>query len=228
MELNFLEFGEGKPPIVFIHGWQQDCHSFTPLVPFLFKQRKLFLIELPGFGQSELPQKISSSKDYALAVKYWLLKKKITPVTLVGHSYGGKIATLVAYQNPKIITKLILIAPSGIPEPKIWYRFKELIPTPIKRVVRSFLVSRDYKNAGRLRPLFKNIVKEDLRPIYAKIKSPTLVIWGKEDNELSPDLGENIHQLIPNSRLEIVSGNHFVFQQNPEEIANLIANFINK
>jgi pimeloyl-ACP methyl ester carboxylesterase len=226
MEPNFLEFGEGKTPIVFIHGWQQDCHSFTPLVPFLFKQHRLFLIELPGFGKSNLPKTINSSADYARILEEWLLKKKLAPIILVGHSFGGKIAALIAYHNPKIIAKLILIASSGIPESKIWYHFKMLVPPWIKRIIAPLLVSRDYKSAGNLQPLFKNIVKEDLRPIYPQIKSPTLIIWGKEDKELPLKFGKAIHQLIPKSRLEIVSGNHFVFQQNPQEIADLIANFI--
>lgn len=228
MELNFLEFGEKETPIVFIHGWEQDSCSFTPLVPFLFKKHRLFLMELPGFGKSDLPQTINSSEDYAQMVENWLLKEKITPVILVGHSYGGKIATLVAFHNPKIVSNLILIAPSGVPEPKIWYCFKRFIPTPIKRFIAPFLESRDYKNAGKLQPLFKEIVKEDLRPIYPEIKLPTLIIWGKEDKELPLKYGEIIHKLIPSSKLEIIDGDHFMFQQNPSEIAKLIANFVKK
>ena len=86
--------------------------------------------------------------------------------------------------------------------------------------------SRDYKQAGELLPIFKTIVKEDIRPIFSKINTPTLIIWGKNDQELPSEDGKKIHQLIKKSKLAIIAGDHFPFWENPQKVAKLINQFI--
>lgn len=233
MKIDYLQFGQRKKPaILFLHGWQQDKRSFSPLVPFLHSSYCLFLLDLPGFGKSDLPPPKFSSFEYAKVIASWARQKKLKKVVLVGHSFGGKVAAIIAACYPRLASKLILIASAGLPHPKRWYRLKSLLPRWLQKTIspvfRPILASRDYKQAGQLLPIFKTIVQEDLRPIFSKIKTLTLIIWGKDDQELSPKDGEKIHQLIKNSQLVIVKGNHFPFWQNPSKIAKLIDEFIKK
>jgi pimeloyl-ACP methyl ester carboxylesterase len=232
MQLKYLSFGQIGKNIVFLHGWQQDKRSFSSLVPFLYKQYQLYLVDLPGFGQTPMPKTDSSFKEYCQIVVSWLNQKKISPVILVGHSFGGKMASLITALHPELIEKLILIAPSAIAQPKFWYPLKDRLPKKliklISPILKPFIVSRDYQNAGNLLPLFKTFVKEDLRPYFSEIKVPTLLLWGKQDEELSLAHARVIHRLIPNSRLEIIPGGHSFFQTQPEETARLIDNFIRK
>lgn len=88
------------------------------------------------------------------------------------------------------------------------------------------MASRDYKEAGKLLPLLKNLVKEDLQKNFSEIKAPTLIIWGENDKELNKENGKTIKKLIKNSKLKIVEGDHFPFLENPKKIARLIENFI--
>jgi len=226
----YLEFGEGKKPIVFLHGWQADSRSFTPLVPFLFKNYHLYLLDLPGFGKTNPPPSSFSSFDYAKEITRFIKTKKIKNLVLVGHSFGGKVASIIAAKHPRLISHLILIAPSGIPHPKFYYKFKNLLPSKIKAKIpfflKLFLASEDYKNAGKLLPVFKTIVKEDLRPIFSKIEIPTLLIWGKEDGQLPLKDGKTIKSLIKTSKLVITKGDHWPFLKNPQKIAHLIDKFI--
>lgn len=230
MKINYLQFGKRGQPIIFLHGWQQNSRSFSTLVPFLYKNYRLFLLDLPGFGKSEFPPIDFSSFDYAKVIIEWIKKKRLKEVILVGHSFGGKIAAIITAQEPNLVSKLILIASAGIPHPKKYYRFKKIIPSRlIKKIpfcLRSVFVSRDYKQAGKLLPIFKNIVKEDLRPIFSRINIPTLIIWGKNDKELSVKDGKKIHQLIKKSKLTITAGGHFPFWENPQKAAKLINQFI--
>ncbi len=230
MKINYLQFGKRGQPIVFLHGWQQNSRSFATLVPFFYKDYRLFLFDLPGFGKSEFPPPGFSSFDYAKAVSGWLKEKGLKKVILVGHSFGGKIAAIIAYQEPTLILKLVLIASAGLPHSKKYYQLKKFIPPRlIKKIpscLRSVFVSRDYKQAGELLPIFKTIVKEDIRPIFSKISNPTLIIWGKNDQELPTEDGKKIHQLIKKSKLAIISGDHFPFWENPQKVAKLINQFI--
>lgn len=230
MELEYLQFGKKEPKIIFLHGWQQRKQSLTPLVPFLYKNHRLYFLGLPGFGKVKMPSTITGSKEYAELVARWLKKKKLLPAILVGHSFGGKIATLIALNHPKLISHLILIASSGIPQPKWWYPIKDIVPQKIRKslfpIFGSLLTSQDCQTAGPLLPFLKNIVKEDLRPQFKKIKIPTLIIWGKNDQELPIKHGKTIHRSIPKSQLKILPGDHFPFQKNPQKMANLILKFI--
>ncbi len=231
MKINYLQFGKKGQPIVFLHGWQQNSRSFTTLVPFFYRDYRLFLLDLPGFGKSEFPPPGFSSFDYAKAVSEWLKEKKLKKVILVGHSFGGKIAAIIAYQEPTLILKLVLIASAGLPYPKKYYQLEKFVPPRLIKKIPSFLrsvfASRDYKQAGELLPIFKTIVKEDIRPIFSKINVPTLIIWGKNDQELPSEDGKKIHQLVKKSKLAIIPGGHFPFWENPQKVAKLINQFIN-
>ena len=57
---------------------------------------------------------------------------------------------------------------------------------------------------------------------------PTLIIWGKDDKELSAENGKKINSMINGSKLEIVEGNHFPFWDNPQKVAELIDDFVNE
>lgn len=228
MELSFLEFGGKGKIIVFLHGWQQDKKSFSPLVPFLFKKYHLFLLDLPGFGNSDFPLKNYNSSDYANIVADWIKERKLKDIILVGHSFGGKVAAIVTEKNPKLVKKLILIASAGIVEKEKNEFFKKISPKFIKDFLRPFFVGRDYKQAGKLLPVFKIIVKEDISEIFKKIKVPTLIIWGENDKELSVGNGEKINGMISKSRLEIIDGRHFPFWDKPQKTAELIDNFVNE
>lgn len=228
MELSFLEFGEKEKIIVFLHGWQQDKKSFSSLVPFLFKKYHLFLLDLPGFGNSDFPAENFNSFDYARVVADWIKERKLKEIVLVGHSFGGKVAAIIAEKNPKVVKKLVLIASSGIVEKEKYTLFKKLSPKFLKDFLRPYFVGRDYKEAGKLLPVFKTIVKEDISETFSKVKVPTLIIWGKDDKELSAENGKKINSLIERSQLKIVDGGHFPFWDNPQKVAELIDDFINE
>lgn len=232
MRINDLHFGKKGLPLVFLHGWQQDGRSFLPLIPFLQQNYRLFFLDLPGFGQSETPPLDFSSFDYARVITDWLKKKKFKKIVLVGHSFGGKIAAIMAAQNFKPIAKLILISNSGLPSVAKWSLLKKLVPDFfLKRIpkrLKMIFASRDYKEAGLLLPIFKTVVKEDISQELTEIKVPTLIIWGKDDQEIPLKDGQKMKKLIPKSRLVVVNGDHFPFWHDPQKIADLIKNFIEK
>ncbi|MBU4209836.1 alpha/beta hydrolase [Patescibacteria group bacterium] len=228
MSISFNHFGNKKnQSIVFLHGWQQNKNSFNQLIPFLYKKYNLYFLDLPGFGHSPKPPNSATSFDYANILYKWITEQKIKKPVLIGHSFGGKIASIITSTHPKKIHKLILIASSGITHPKFWYSLNQYIPTFIKKFIKPLLFSQDYKQAKNLLPIFKNIVKEDIKPIFEKITNLTLIIWGKNDKELPTKDAQQIHQLIPQSKIKIIKNtNHFPFWQKPKKIALIIDRFI--
>jgi len=229
MKIDFSEFGQKGEVIVFLHGWQQDKKSFFPLVPFLFRKYHLYLLDLPGFGGSQFPPLHFSSFDYAEVIAQWLKRKRLKKVILVGHSFGGKVAAIIAAKNPLYVAKLILISNSGIKASLGFEKISLLgkyLPESIKILLLPLFASKDYREAGKLLPIFKTIVKEDIRDIFSKIKTPTLIIWGKRDRELPWQHGKLINQLIRQSELVLLEGDHFPFWQYPDKVAGEIDRFI--
>lgn len=232
MQINYLQFGEKGLPLVFLHGWQQNSHSFLPLVNFFYKDYRLFFLDLPGFGKSEKPPDNFSSFDYARVITDWLRKKNFKKIILIGHSFGGKIAAIISSQNPSLVSKLVLIGNSGLPYPSRVTAFKRIIPKFLLKKIPTSLkmvfASRDYKQAASLLPVFKTVVKENISQKLAEIKISTLIIWGKDDQEIPLKYGQKMQKLISKSKLVVVDGDHFPFWQNPQKTANIIKEFLKK
>lgn len=230
MRINYLQFGENGLTLVFLHGWQQDSRSFLLLVPFLHQYYRLFFLDLPGFGQSGKPPDSFTSFDFARVIVDWLRKKKFKKIVLIGHSFGGKIAAIIASQNPHLISKLILISSSGLPySPKLILLQKVMPNSLLKKIpmrLKMIFASRDYKEAGLLLPIFKTVVKENIQSLLPEIKMPTLIIWGKNDREIPFKNVQAMQKLITKSKLAIVDGDHFPFWQDPQKIAKIINEFI--
>jgi pimeloyl-ACP methyl ester carboxylesterase len=96
INLHFEEHGSGEP-VLFIHGFGANTYSWRHLIPLLSARHRLLLVDLKGFGKSPKPQ----DNDYAIYHQVRLLaafirQHDLRNPTIVGHSYGGGIALLLA------------------------------------------------------------------------------------------------------------------------------------
>ena len=172
-------------------------------------------------------------------------EEKKKPV-LIGHSFGGQIAMKYAMKYPEKIDKLILAGAAGIrhklsTKRKIIYilaksgkKVFSLFPEtkfPIRNLVsysRKFLYKlareKDYHQASlRMKEIMKNILAEDLTPVLDKIKTPTLLVWGKLDNSTPLSDGKLMNEKIENSELVIIDdANHSLPYQKAKEFAKII------
>jgi len=96
MDLYFEERGEGRP-LVFLHGFGANIHTWKHLVPRLADRYKTVSIDLKGFGLSPKPADNEySAEDQAELVADFIVKKDLSDVTIIGHSLGGAIGLLTA------------------------------------------------------------------------------------------------------------------------------------
>ena len=87
--------------------------------------------------------------------------------------------------------------------------------------------SRDYLAAGRLRPTFVKVVNEDLTPVLALIRAPTLLLWGDQDQEVRRPAVDVMAARIPGARLHVFPGaGHFPFQDAPEVFCRAVREFL--
>jgi len=95
-QLYFEEYGSGDP-VLLIHGFGASSYSWRYLGPELAKRHRVILVDLKGFGKSPKPlDEHYSIHDQVRLVSNLIREHDLTGVTLVGHSYGGGVALLLA------------------------------------------------------------------------------------------------------------------------------------
>jgi len=237
----YQKVGKGKD-LILLHGWGQDVSTFWPLIEGLKDHFTLWMIDLPGFGRSELPKKPFTVGDYAETIKDFITVQKIRKPDLLGHSLGGRVAIKLTSLYPNLIDKLILEDSAGI-VPKE-NRLKQMIfmvgakvvkyavpdffgiKTSLRRSVYKALES-DYLDAGEMKETLKTTIKEDLTPDLEKISNKTLVIWGENDKTVTVSYGKKMYRLIPNAQLEVIDNTaHFPHLENSKRFLHYITDFL--
>jgi len=116
LSLYYDEYGEkSNKTILFIHGFGENHHTWRFLVPELAAKYHLIMLDLKGFGDSpKLKDKAYSVYDQALLVHKFIKNEELKNITLVGRSFGGGVALIMALlQEDKLvennIEKLVLI-----------------------------------------------------------------------------------------------------------------------
>jgi len=251
LEANYKIRGAGRP-ILILHGWGGSSDSWISVQKFLAEQRfKVIVPDFPGFGKSKTPKKPWKVDDYVEWLKNFIIEIKkynggfAEPFFLFGHSFGGRIAIKFAVKYPEKIKSLILCASAGIkPEQtlkqKIFFilgrlgdylfsqkpliRFKDGARNIFYQIIRQ----RDYLKAnGTMKETIKKILEEDLLDFLPKIKTKTLVLWGKLDKMVSLKYAYIMEEKIPNSQLIILPGiGHSPQLDVPEKLAKTIVQFL--
>ncbi len=217
-----------------LHGWGQSGQLWQNTAKLLNPVYHYILLDLPGFGNSSHLPQTAGIKQYATFIKHFIKKLNLKKVTIIGHSFGGQIATQLALTHPQLINQLILISAAIIrlktPKQKlksfIYRQFsflKLILPKTIIKFILKQLSSSDYTNASpQHKEILKLIVHQDLSSQLKKIKTATHIIWGQKDKEI-PYMGKFIANQLPNARLSVIYNadhNPHLFQ--PQELTQTI------
>jgi len=209
---------------LFLHGWgasksvwEQICKQ----IPFTS-----VAVDLPGFGQSDDLLEPWSIADYRDAVVEIIQKLDRDKVVLVGHSFGGQIATAVAAKNPERISGLVLVDAAVVrsPEPKLlsWlgHWLSPLFRLPGLQAMKGPLY--DLIGADRppendnLKITMRTILREDQREQLKQITVPIHIIWGEYDKDAPLVKGRKVKSAANNATMSVLSGGHHIFLDNPD------------
>lgn len=216
----------------------------APVAKALEDRFRVYTIDLPGFGWTPSAATTWGTWEYASYIEAFMDCVGISDASLVGHSFGGRIALVLAAQRPDRIRNLVLVASAGIrPRRGLVFRVKagavklvkRLFSLPLwgrlgERVVAGLygrVGSRDYRNAGPMRATLVKVVAEDLRGILSAVRAPTLIIWGDRDQEVPFSSMEIMVRGIQGSRLELFEGaGHFPFIDSPDRFSRVVREFL--
>jgi len=247
LRVRYLETdGGGTIPLIILHGWGSSIDSWRNVASALEKQGiKVFIPDLPGFGETPEPPRTWSANDYVEFVKNFARELRIQKFVLAGHSFGGQVAISFTVAHQSDMRGLVLMAPARIMRRrklrvKIFGATTKLgniiFSIPILSFLRPLTQKIWYKLSGErdyyratplMRKTMKQVLGEEVGAKLTEIKIPTLILWGDEDMATPVADAHIIAQRIPNSALHIFPGvGHPLNIERAEEVAKKIIQFM--
>jgi len=113
-QLSFQKIGTGTP-LILLHGFTGDTTTMMPLGLGLNEDRTIYLIDLPGHGETGLLDDVSlyGFEETIDLLRNFLIHSNLDQVDLLGYSMGGRIALGFAIRYPELVKKLVLISSSA-------------------------------------------------------------------------------------------------------------------
>ena len=208
--------------IVFLHGWGSNKEIMKQGFINEFKDYKHIYIDMPGFGKSLNEKYILTTNDYAIIIKEFLSNINIKANIIVGHSFGGKVATLL---EPEL---LVLLSTAGIIEQK---SAKTLLTIRMAKIFNKFGLNKVTKllrsndvnmMSENMYETFKNVVDEDFSEFFKNYNGKAKIFWGQMDTATILSSGKTIHKLIKNSEFYSYDDDHYSFLRNSKDICNKV------
>jgi len=234
INVNYIDFGNPKKDvIVLLHGWGQNIEMMQMLGEPFKKDFRIIAVDFPGFGLSEEPKEAMGVDGYTKIIEELLNKLNVKNPILIGHSFGGRVS--IKYASRNSVKKLILLSPALRGHDKKGLKtkvLKTLKKVPVLKELegwaKNHIGSRDYKAAS---PVMKQVlvltVNEDLSNDAAKIKVPTILIYGDMDMEVPYEDTKEYERLMSDCGLIIYEGcTHYAYLERLNQTINIINNFI--
>lgn len=247
-----LEAGEG-PTVVFLHGFGLSHHAYRAAVRRLAATGvRVYAPALPGFsGTAALPRDDGDLHGYARWVIAFLDSMRVKgPVLVVGHSFGGGIAIVIAHDHPARVGGLVLVNAVGgatwtrdgelvraMAERPLWdwgLRFSSDVRSPrgLARVVpvvvaealpNLVLDPRAFVQAARLARTAD--LTEELETIRRR-GLPVVIVWSPHDQVVTEASVDALRQALGDAPTISVPGGHSWLIADPEHFGEVMTNVV--
>jgi len=229
-------FGDGPADVVWLHGWARSSTDFAVAGAQLAAAGvSSVALDLPGSGASPPPTIAGGAVLYAGLVRETLTAMGGAPVVLVGHSFGGRVATVLAADHPELIATLVLTgaplvrragATDRAPRGYRWVRAahrRGWISEARMEAARQKYGSLDYRRAsGVMRDVLVASVNESYEEQLGRIVAPVDLVWGRDDHDVPVAVAERARELLTRSRdvtLEVLADTgHLVPSERPDAL----------
>jgi pimeloyl-ACP methyl ester carboxylesterase len=222
---------------VWLHGWARNSEDFRAVARELARRGVASVaLDLPGFGASAPPSVAGGARHYAELVLPTLREIANEPLVLVGHSFGGRVSTVIASTNPEVVRSLVL---SSVPLLRVTsplnsprgYRIvrrlyaRGLVSDARMEVARQKYGSLDYRRAqGVMRDVLVSSVNESYEAELSRIHVPVVFLWGENDLDVPFEIARRSAVLLEGPHVEhVVSGvGHLVPLEAPEALVRVV------
>ncbi|MEM9290100.1 MAG: alpha/beta fold hydrolase [Acidobacteriota bacterium] len=223
------------PPALLIHGSPGDMGSMEAIAQSLSAERRVLVVDLPGFGDSTRSIPDYSIQAHARYCELLLEGLGIRRAHLVGFSMGGGVVLHMAQRSPDATASVTLLAAIGVQELELLGEYhlnhavhglqaaalwasRELVPH-FGAWDRAFFGYEYARN-------FFDTDQRPLREILREYPGPMLILHGEEDMLVPAAAAREHHRLVPQSELVMLDRNHFFPFMEPQLAAEPLASFM--
>jgi pimeloyl-ACP methyl ester carboxylesterase len=248
--IGYREAGQGSA-LILLHGFLCDSRCWRLQLTGLSNQFRVVAWDAPGAGSSSDPPEAFTTADYARSLSAFLDALGIMRAHVVGLSWGGILAQEFYRLYPKRLLSLVLADTyagwkGSLPESVCKGRLEACLRDsagPTHAVVARLLpgmftdsVSEDARKELAVvmsefhpvgfRVMSRSSAETDTRDLLARIRVPTLVLWGEEDRRSPPHIAEQLRSAIPSAELAIIrEAGHVSNMEKPEEFNAYVGRF---
>jgi len=222
---SIVDEGAG-PPVLAIHGLPGSTRDFRWLAPCLSQFCRFIRLDLPGFGGTPRPETFGYDLETRVQFVHAVIERlQLDPVLLLGHSIGAPLAIAVAASRPSLASGLALISPVGLRPHPAFRKFAPRMRATMMELrwlqpLLLPLARHSFVRTGFPRSMSDETILTTLRYAShtcfeqhvantAKLRSPTLIAWAKDDHIIPPEyVLELAGACPPGPRLAFSDGGH--------------------
>ena len=231
--IRYVEAGRG-PVLVCLHGG--GGLRLAVAHDLLARNYRVIAFEMPGFGSSPENLRSTSTEDLAHSMSAALDALRVERYSLMGTSFGSKVALWMALQRPDVVDAIVLISPAAIRErqgpvpthvspeeaARLLYAHPErqpAAPPPPRELVA--------KHAALTNRLLGPPRDAPFEARLAGLTRPVLALFGTSDRVTPPEGAHLYREILPDCHTVLVyDAAHAIDADRPEALAAIVGDFL--
>jgi pimeloyl-ACP methyl ester carboxylesterase len=245
--------GSREPAVLLTSPWPESVYAFARIWPSLAQRARLFAIDLPGFGASERRDELLSPRAMGEFLAQLIAEVDLGRPHIVAPDVGTSAALFAAAAHPERIASVIVgtggaAVPIQLGEPlRSWVldpdldRYRAMDPRAIVSAAidtiaggvpddirADYLASYDGDRFVESMRYVRRYPEElpELAQLLPQITMPVTIINGRHDRVVPLANAEFLDERLPNSRVVLIDGGHFIWEEAPTEYASTVLDSI--
>jgi esterase len=257
VRIHYLDWGgEGKQPLILLHGIGRVAHTFTHLAPHFSPNYHVMAVDMRGHGDSGWdPQGAYLVEDYAKDIEAMAAQLRLRNIVIWGNSTGGRVAQVFAGLHPDLVAGVIAedVGPERptqianslagrikqedergwASEDALFAELKAANGRTNEEVLRAYV-----KYGSKRRPdgrviwkrdpnIANGFVPTDLWRFVREIKSPIIYILGGRSTIVPAETQQQLKQTLPHVQIESLPGlGHYPSEENTKDYLAITDKFL--
>ena len=224
--------GPGKPAVVLVPGLVVTSRNVGPTAEHLQEHFSVYCVDLPGFGLSDNPTRVSDVLQLAAALLAWMDAAGLPEAHLFGNSFGCQVIAEAAVQQPARVQSLIFTGQALDPAiRRFWQPAWRLLADSLAEPLLVLPTLYDFFETGvpRVLGIYFSCLADRIEDKLPRLAQPTLLVRGDRDVICRAGWMERMRGLLPGSTAArtISHAPHAIAYTRPEAVARLTKAFLN-